>query len=122
VEAVSPPVPEPPVAEPPSDDAVPIESLDYDDVVPVLELAPSGPVPLERGFTRYHALIAGAGSAADAVVDIATLCYSGRGALERAAELRTEIAVRLQADSGLTAVEPLLLELLDLVPLALAGS
>jgi hypothetical protein len=52
-------------------------------------------------------------------VDIRSLCYSGRGALERAAEVRAEVTRRLGDSGDLRAVEPLLRELLDLVPLAL---
>jgi hypothetical protein len=52
-------------------------------------------------------------------VDVRSLCYSGRGALERAAEVRGEITRRLADSADLRAVEPLLRELLDLVPLAL---
>jgi hypothetical protein len=59
---------------------------------------------------------------AAAVVDIETLCYRGHAALERAATVRAEIAASLQRQPGLSTVEPLLLELLDLVPLALKPS
>jgi chemotaxis protein histidine kinase CheA len=120
--AAEPVAAEPVVAETPVAEPVPIESLEYDAVVSVLDLAPTGPLPLERGFTRYRALLTGMSEPVGTVVDIKTLCYSGRGALERAAEVRAEIAARLQGDAGITSVEPLLLELLDLVPLALTGS
>ncbi|HET7109538.1 MAG TPA: hypothetical protein VFI41_01590 [Gemmatimonadales bacterium] len=104
------------------------------EVVPVLSLAPDEPLPLERGFTNYRRLLVGAPPApmapvadhqavreqeAPAVVDIETLCYRGHAALERAATVRAEIAASLQRQPGLATVEPLLLELLDLVPLAL---
>jgi hypothetical protein len=56
------------------------------------------------------------------VVAIESLCYRGRRALERAAELRREIEARLGPGRGLVEVRPLLDELLDLVPLALAES
>ena len=59
-------------------------------------------------------------ASAPAVVAIESLCYSGRGALERAAELRREIQARLGPGRGLVEVRPLLDELLDLLPLALA--
>jgi len=116
-------------------------------IVEITSLAPSDRLPLERAFDTYRQLMstapattvaasaasvaasapAGAAPAAPPMrratdlppVDIRSLCYSGRGALERAAEVRAEITRRL-ADSGdLRAVEPLLRELLDLVPLAL---
>ncbi len=61
-------------------------------------------------------------SAEPAVVGIESLCYHGRRALERAAELRREIQARLGPGRGLIEVRPLLDELLDLVPLALAES
>ncbi len=56
------------------------------------------------------------------VVAIESLCYRGRGALVRAAELRREILARLGPGRGLVEVRSLLDELLDLVPLALAES
>ena len=56
------------------------------------------------------------------VVGIESLCYRGRSALERAAELRREIQSRLGPGRGLVEVRPLLDELLDLLPLALAES
>jgi hypothetical protein len=66
-----------------------------------------------------EALLAGP-SAGDAVVPIEALCYRGPGALQRAAALRGEITAALDRGSDLTAIRPLLQELLDLVPLALA--
>jgi hypothetical protein len=55
-------------------------------------------------------------------VDIRALCYRGRGALERAEQVRRQLADALSHDGGLDALRPLLQELLDLVPLALAES
>jgi hypothetical protein len=55
----------------------------------------------------------------DTAVAIGTLCYSGRAALERAGTLRHEIAAALTRDASLESLQPLLQELLDLVPLAL---
>ena len=52
-------------------------------------------------------------------VDIRRLCYSGRAALERARAVRDTLAAELDAGPELGTVEPLLRELLDLVPLAL---
>ena len=121
------------------------ESAFPSEAVPIESLAPSGRLGLERGFDRYRQLLAEgeagapspvpAAGAPDArrapvpspgdteaeVVDIGTLCYSGRGALERAAEIRAEIARHTRASRDLSSVEPLVRELLDLVPLALAG-
>lgn len=117
------------------DDATVVETTVVETtVVSVLALAPDGPMPLERGFSDYRRLVLGAASSASEpvtagepgatheVVDIEALCYSGRGALERAAAVRSEIAASLQRQPGLSTVEPLLLELLDLVPLALRPS
>jgi chemotaxis protein histidine kinase CheA len=105
------------------------------EVVPVLDLAPDEPLPLERGFSDYHRLLQDAATLAvtpsgsgvidqenSAIVAIETLCYSGHAALERAAVVRAEIAASLERQPGLATVEPLLLELLDLVPLALKPS
>jgi hypothetical protein len=58
----------------------------------------------------------------EAAVAIGSLCYSGRGALERAATVRHEINAALTRDASLEALQPLLQELLDLVPLALDRS
>ena len=54
-------------------------------------------------------------------VEIGALCYRGRAALERAAAVRQQLADELARHGGLDAIQPLLQELLDLVPLALAG-
>ena len=53
---------------------------------------------------------------AGAIVEIRALCYSGRGALARAAEVRTELLTVLGGRGG--NMRPLLDELLDLVELA----
>ena len=110
-----------------------VETSDAE-VVPVLALAPDDALPIERGFSTYQRLmmtgaapatatVQGAGAADERdmpdVVSIESLCYSGQGALERAAAVRGEITASLQRQPGLSTVEPLLLELLDLVPLAL---
>jgi hypothetical protein len=52
-------------------------------------------------------------------VDIRQLCYRGRAALERARAVRDTLAAELDSGPELSAVEPLVRELLDLVPLAL---
>jgi chemotaxis protein histidine kinase CheA len=118
------------------DDDVPGTQAEAGDsnVVPVLALAPEQPLPIERGFSAYQQLIkagaavntasppvadTAAGSEPAEVVNIEALCYSGQGALERAAVVHAEIAASLERQPGLATVEPLLLELLDLVPLAL---
>ena len=139
------PAPAAPAFEPPASE-VAIETLAYDgesifaaEVLPIDVLAPTGRIGLERGFDRYRQLLtqpaavqpgipsAAAGAAVappepDAdVVDIGALCYAGRRALERAAEIRAEIALHAREGRDLSGVEPLVRELLDLVPLALAG-
>ncbi len=53
-------------------------------------------------------------------VDIATLCYRGRAALERAATLRANLATALATNQAASTVRPMLDELFDLVDLALA--
>ncbi len=53
---------------------------------------------------------------------ITTLCYRGHAALQRANAVREQITVELARDASLTSLQPLLQELLDLVPLALADS
>lgn len=113
-------------------DPVAIESLGYD--------APSG--GLEGSFTTFdrlrrerapepasldalvgRALAATTPAAADpetVTIEIGALCYRGRAALERANAVRQQLADELARNGGLEAIQPLLQELLDLVPLALA--
>ena len=121
---------------------VPIESLGYDDgageIVPIESLAPDG--GLEASFRTYDRLrhdqgtlppsldaLIGRGRPSAATgdtvaVEIGVLCYSGRAALERAVAIRQQLAAELSRNGGLEAIKPLLQELLDLVPLALAES
>jgi hypothetical protein len=127
--------------------AVPIESLAFEGQPVFADRgaaapAPAAPVvvrgPLETTFADYRArlerqpaptpsldeLLDRAAPAVEepvpAAVAIETLCYRGRGALERAAEIRQHIRARLTSDVAITELRPLLEELLDLVPLALA--
>jgi hypothetical protein len=123
-------------AEPESErDVVPIASL-APDIEPVavtggLEISfrtlehlqrerGSSPASLEALLGRVEPGAA-APPAADAVA-IETLCYRGRSALERAATVRQSLTTELAGVSDLAAIRPLLLELLDLVPLALDES
>jgi hypothetical protein len=107
---------------------VAIESLGYDpadEVVPIESLAPEG--GLEASFRSYDRLRReGAPVPARAeetvTVEIGVLCYTGRAALERAVAVRQQLAAELSRDGGLESIKPLLQELLDLVPLALAES
>jgi len=55
-------------------------------------------------------------------VAIGTLVYSGHAALERAVTVRHQIAAELSRKATLESLQPLLQELLDLVPLALEQS
>ena len=140
-------VPAPPVATPAEveDPVVEIESLAYDEPappsraerapdlepsVPISALAPDARLPFERAFDTYRELQERESArngvtrrttavAEAAEVDIRSLCYSGRRALERANEVRAELSTRLSGGLGFAEVEPLLRELLDLVPLAM---
>jgi hypothetical protein len=126
---------------------VPIRSLAPEepgqDVVPIQSLAPDEPVQvvsggIEASFRTFDLLIrhrAPATPSLDALVGvtaapaatepeetavaIGTLCYRGQAALERAATVRHEINAALTRDASLESLQPLLQELLDLVPLAL---
>jgi hypothetical protein len=55
-------------------------------------------------------------------VAIDTLCYRGNAALQRALAVRHQIAAELTGDASLESLQPLLQELLDLVPLALVDA
>jgi hypothetical protein len=130
-------------------DVVPIESLAYDadsDVVPIESLAPSpgGPnaMGLEATFATFERLQRERGPApitpsldgllsrgapanvrqAEEAVAIEMLCYRGRSALERADAVRRDLSAALARPEDLATIRPLLQELLDLVPLALAES
>ena len=57
------------------------------------------------------------------VIPIEDLLYHGSGAMARADEVRRMLEISLQmATTELDRVEPLVRELLDLVPLALVGA
>ena len=127
---------------------VSIDSLAYDPaaepagaVVPIESLAPSG--GLESSFHTYDRLRRERGAAPASLealvgralaatspppaegtvaIEIGVLCYNGRAALERALAVRQQLADELARNGGLESIQPLLQELLDLVPLALAES
>jgi hypothetical protein len=115
-------------------DAVPIESLAYDAPTGGLEGSYSTfdrlrreraaePASLEALVGRALAATTPAAADPEAVtVEIGVLCYSGRAALERANAVRQQLADELARHGGLESIRPLLQELLDLVPLALAES
>jgi hypothetical protein len=117
---------------------VPIESLAYDEPAPV-----QGAGGLEASYRTFDRLrrergaqspslevlvgralaeVAPAPSEGTVTIEIGALCYRGRAALERAAAVRQQLADELARNGGLEAIQPLLQELLDLVPLALAES
>lgn len=113
-------------------DVVPIESLLYR---PPAE-PPVGMRPFEQTFSTYYRLLNEAGDTALGpvvpietlapdpeieLVPIQSLLYRGRRALERADLVRRELDAALRRSADLTAAQPLIAELLDLVPLALAG-
>jgi hypothetical protein len=130
---------------------VSIDSLAYDapaplaaapepEIVPIESLAPDG--GLEASFRTYDRLRRERGAEAPSLdrlvgralaatmpvpegtvtVEIGALCYRGRAALERADAVRRRLADELAKNGGLDSIQPLLQELLDLVPLALAES
>lgn len=131
------------------DPVVPIESLLQEEPVPIealafpdpLALEPPDRTRLERSLSHYtHLVRTGAPVTPlaaitrrahplaappevpqdDRVVPIEALLYAGPGALERAHEVRGELEATLRAASfELGRIEPLVRELLDLVPLAL---
>ncbi len=125
-------------------DVVPIETLAPDQPVPIESLAPDQPVEreaapgIEASFRTFDLLIRQRGEAAPSLegligeaarppvrseepepVAIATLVYRGQAALERAVTVRHQIAAELSRKASLDSLQPLLQELLDLVPLAL---
>jgi hypothetical protein len=118
---------------------VSIESLAPDRPSPTPAQAEAGGGGLEISFRTFERLVkerapASAASAAligggatkppvdEAVISIGVLCYSGHAALERANAVRQQITAQLGRDASLATLQPLLQELLDLVPLALAES
>jgi hypothetical protein len=125
----------------PDQDVVPIETLAPDepdqDVVPIETLAPDESAVvasggIEASFRTFDLLIRQRApatpsldvllrgvSAPETAVAIGTLCYTGQAALERAATVRHEINAALTREVSLESLQPLLQELLDLVPLAL---
>jgi chemotaxis protein histidine kinase CheA len=128
----------------PSEPVVPIESLAFAaepetvaPVVPIESLAPDRAGGLEASFQTFErlkqerapvtpsfaALFSDAPappSSEEAPVPIETLCYSGPAALERAEAVRRQISEELARKATMASLQPLLEELLDLVPRALA--
>jgi chemotaxis protein histidine kinase CheA len=121
-------------------DVVPIESLAPDapiSAVPAESKAP--PTAMEISFRTLEKLIRDRApttasldvlltripsppAVEEYVVAIGALCYRGQAALERANTVRDQLAAQLTGQASLETLQPLLQELLDLVPLALAES
>jgi hypothetical protein len=144
----SPTAPDEPPGEPVPIESLGFDS----EIVPVESLAPDGPVPeevggLELSFRTFGRLVRERGAATPSLqvllgraaspsstaprsvtvpeepaVAIDTLCYHGHAALQRALAVRHQIAAELTGDASLESLQPLLQELLDLVPLALADA
>jgi hypothetical protein len=129
------------------DRTVPIESLAPDQAVPIESLAPDQSTEpeaapgIEASFRTFDLLIRQGGQAAPSLaglmgqaarpparseepepVAIGSLVYRGQAALERAVTVRHQIAAELSRQASLDSLQPLLQELLDLVPLALEKS
>ena len=136
----SPPGPEPGGFDEMDLETVPIEELepdfdpdlelelesDFDEPISIEELAPeTDPAEAEpESFSLGSPVVPIESLSPDefetGVVPIESLLYSGRGALERADQVRLELEGSLRtASNELNRVEPLVRELLDLVPLAL---
>jgi hypothetical protein len=86
----------------------------YEALVAGIPLAPNPSAPSRPA--RPTAPVAGGDGA---VVPIESLLYRGRGALERAAEVRREIEETIAAMRAERRLEPMFRELMDLIPLAL---
>ncbi len=114
---------------------VPIESLAPDPTAVPASAVPSPPGGLELSFQTYERLLrerapvtpslaallgdGAAETSSEPPVEITSLCYSGRAALERADAVRRQISAELGRNANMQTLQPLLEELLDLVPLAL---
>jgi chemotaxis protein histidine kinase CheA len=124
----------------PEPDVVPVENLAPDAPLPAQPLPASASGGLEASFRtlgrlnkekapatpsldallgRADKTAAAAASTEQPAVAIESLCYRGQAALERANVVRHQIAAELTGDASLKSLQPLLQELLDLVPLAL---
>ncbi|MGH7531834.1 MAG: hypothetical protein ACREL4_00970, partial [Gemmatimonadales bacterium] len=77
---------------------------------------PAAPAPVAPTPVSAPAPTPAAAAAPGTVVEIKTLCYSGRSALQRALEVRRELQDVLSGRGG--AMRPILDELLDLIELA----
>jgi hypothetical protein len=133
--APPPPEPAPPAAAAPA--VAPVEVETTRPVVPIESLAPDGapaPTAFERSFSTWFRLEHEAAPIPPAretpraepgpvevdAVPIDTLLYRGRRALERADAVRLDLSQALRARRPFEEIEPLVGELIDLIPLALA--
>jgi hypothetical protein len=144
----SPTAPDEPPGEPVPIESLGFDS----EIVPVESLAPDRPAledagGLELSFKAFGRLVRERGAASPSLevllgrapspsstaplsvtapeepaIAIDTLCYRGHAALQRALAVRHQIAAELTGDASLESLQPLLQELLDLVPLALADT
>lgn len=98
------------------------------EIVPIESLAPNEPAlpaartDFETSFSTYHRpqTIAPASEEIETdVVPIGALLYRGRAALLRADDVRRELSGALKRNLPFYGIEPLVSELIDLVPLAL---
>jgi hypothetical protein len=120
-----------PAAVRPEPEPVPIESLAFDGGLEA-SYRTLGRLVRERAPARASLQgLLGAGDVAatsaptssqEETLGIEALCYRGRAALERAGEVRRELVAALQQGRDLAAVRPLVEELIDLLPLALADA
>ncbi len=116
--AALPALAEPPSAEPPSAE---------NRIVPIESLAPDELTRFEESFSTYHRLQSTAPVGRPPapedlevdVVPIGSLLYRGRTALLRADDVRRELSAGLKRNLPFGEIEPLVSELIDLVPLAL---
>jgi hypothetical protein len=123
----------------PEPEVVPVESLAPDAPLPAQPAPVSVSSGLEASFRTLARLakdnapttaslevllgradkVPAASGTEQPAVSIESLCYRGHAALERANQVRHQIAAGLTGDASLASLQPLLQELLDLVPLAL---
>ena len=105
----------------PDPEPIPIQSLAPDDEPPLISIDDLAPEPELVPILR--SLAPGPLPTDGSVVPIEALLYHGSGAIARADEVRRLLEISLQmASTELDRVEPLVRELLDLVPLALVNS
>jgi hypothetical protein len=122
IESLAPdaPIPSPPVFTPAAESKTPATGLEtsFRTLKRLVREGAPTTASLAASLGRASALP----DAEESAVAIGTLCYRGHAALERANAVRHELAAQLTGQATLETLQPLLQELLDLVPLALAES